>query len=103
MTQSTIPLVATPSQTLTVQLGAQSCQINVRQRRTGMFVDLLLIASPGKRTIFAGVKALDRNRLVREAYLDFTGDLFFVDTQGLTDPTYDGLGGRYQLYYDDSF
>lgn len=98
MTVSTIPLVATPSQTLSVQLGTQSCRVDVRQRRTGLFVDLYIQDVP----LFQGVKALDRNRLVRDAYLDFEGDLFFVDTQGTSDPTYDGLGGRYLFLWDDA-
>lgn len=98
MTQFVVPLVTMPFQTLTVQLGNQSCRLNIRQRRTGLFVDLYVSDVP----IFEGVKALDRNRLVREAYLNFTGDLFFVDTQGTTDPDYSGLGGRFLLYWDNS-
>lgn len=98
MTVSTIPLVATPSQTLSVQLGTQSCRIDVRQRRTGLFVDLYIQDVP----VFQGVLALDRNRLVRNEYLDFEGDLFFVDTEGTTDPTYSGLGGRYLFLWDDA-
>lgn len=98
MTISVIPLIATPSQTLNVQLGAQPCRINVRQRRTGLFVDLFVQDVP----IFQGVKALDRNRLVRDAYLGFTGDLFFVDTQGSDDPSYSGLGGRFIFVWDSA-
>lgn len=98
MTISVIPLIATPSQTLNVQLDAQSCRINVRQRRTGLFVDLFVQDAP----IFQGVKALDRNRLVRDAYLDFTGDLFFVDTQGNDDPDYSGLASRFLLVWDSA-
>lgn len=93
----TIPLVATPSQTLTVQLGGQSCRINVRQRRTGLFVDLYVRDVP----VFEGVKALDRCKLVRDAYLDFTGELFFADTQGTSDPDYTGLGGRFLFIWSD--
>jgi hypothetical protein len=93
----TIPLVAVPSQTLTVQLGAQSCRINVRQRRTGLFVDLYVRDAP----VFEGVKALDRCKLVRDAYLDFTGELFFADTQGTSDPDYTGLGGRFLFIWSD--
>lgn len=98
MTTLTIPLVATPSQVLTVQLGNQSCRISVRQRRTGLFVDLYVQDRP----IVLGVKALDRTKLVREDYLDFIGDLFFVDTQGKSDPSYDGLAARYVFIWDDA-
>ena len=92
-----IPLVPTPSQRLAVQLGSQSCRIDVRQRRTGLFVDLYIQDVP----VFQGVKALDRCRLVRDAYLGFTGDLYFADTQGTDDPTYQGLGGRFLFVWDD--
>lgn len=91
-----IPLAVVPFQTLTVQLGDQSCLLNVRQRRTGLFVDLYLF----DRAVFEGVKALDRNRLVRDAYLDFVGDLYFVDTQGTGDPDYTGLGDRFLFMWD---
>jgi len=37
--------------------------------------------------------------LVNDVYLGFSGDLEFVDTQGTDDPTFDGLGTRYQLVY----
>lgn len=93
----TIPLVATPSQTLNVQLGDQSCRIDVRQRRTGLFVDLYV----RDVAIFQGVKALDRCKLVREGYLDFTGELFFTDTHGNDDPDYTGLGDRFLLIWSD--
>ena len=97
MSRFAIPLLVTPSQTLTVQLGRQSCRIAVRQRRTGLFVDLYVQDVP----IVQGVKALDRVRIVRDAYLDFTGDLYFVDTQGTADPSFDGLGGRFLLLWED--
>ncbi len=37
--------------------------------------------------------------LVREAYLGFTGDLTFMDTEGGDDPYYTGLGSRWLLVY----
>ncbi len=96
MAQFIIPLISVPSQTLTVQLGAQPCRINIRQRRTGLFVDLYVQDVP----VFEGVKALNLNKLVRDGYLDFLGDLAFVDTQGTSDPDYTGLGGRFLLVWD---
>ena len=42
------------------------------------------------------------NKLVREAYLGFTGDLFFVDTQGNDNPDYTGLDGRFLFLWDDA-
>lgn len=93
-----IPLVAAPSQSLSVQLGQQSCRINVRQRRTGVFLDLYVQDVP----IVQGVKAIDRKYLVRAVYTGFIGDLFFVDQQGEENPQYEGLGTRWQLAWDDS-
>lgn len=97
MTNYTVPLAPVPSQTTTVQLGTQSCRIDVRQRRTGLFFDLYVQDQP----IVQGVKCLDRVRLVRNAYLGFTGELFFADTQGTSDPVYTGLGGRFILVWSD--
>jgi hypothetical protein len=98
MTTYKIPLVATPSQTLTVQLGQQSCRIDVRQRRTGLFVDLYVQDEP----ICLGVKALDRTRLVRGSYLGFVGDLYFTDLQGDSDPDYTGLADRFLFVWNDA-
>lgn len=98
MTIAAIPLVATPSQTLTVQLGDQPCRIDVRQRRSGLFVDLYVQDVP----IALGVKARNLVKLVRGKYLDFVGDLFFADTQGESDPDYTGLAGRFLFLWDDA-
>lgn len=98
MTILTVPLVVAPSQTLTVQLGQQACRLNVRQRRTGLFVDLYVQDAP----IVLGVKALDRVKMVRGEYLGFAGQLFFVDTQGHDAPDYSGFGSspRWLLLYE---
>jgi hypothetical protein len=94
MTQR-IPLVATPAQRLSVTLGTQRCTITVYQRSTGMYFDLYLAGVP----VTVGMICRDRVSLVRAAYASFVGRLAFIDTLGVTDPTYDGLGGRYQLVY----
>jgi hypothetical protein len=90
-----IPLVATPSQTLAVTLGNQSCVINVYQKRTGLYLDL----SVKNALIVGGVICRDRVWMVQDSYLGFVGDLGFVDTQGLSDPGYTGLGTRFQLIW----
>lgn len=97
MTTYAIPLTAVPSQIVAVQLGAQGCRITVRQRRTGLFVDLYV----NDVLIVGGMKAENLVRMVRDAYLGFTGDLFFADTQGTDDPDYTGLGGRFVFCWDD--
>lgn len=47
----------------------------------------------------AGMVCRDRVTLTRNTYGQFIGSLAFIDTQGTSDPTYDGLGDRYQLVY----
>ena len=90
-----IPLLAVPSQTLSVLLGEQNCQINVYQKSTGLFLDLAVY----NNVIVRAVRCLDRLRMVRTAYQGFVGDLAFADTQGYEDPAYTGLGARFLLLY----
>jgi len=90
-----IPLTATPSQTLSVLLAGQNCQIAVYQKTTGLYLDLSINDSPLK----VGILCHDRVELIRHAYLGFAGDLAFFDTQGTDDPQYSGLGARWQLVY----
>lgn len=90
-----IPIKAVPNQTVTVGLGGQACQINIRQTLYGLVVDLYV----SNVLVLAGALALDRNRIVRDGYLGFSGDLTFIDTQGTSDPTSTGLGARFRLAY----
>jgi len=90
-----IPLSATPSQSLSVVLAGQDCKINVYQRSTGIYLDLLVSNVP----IIQGNLCRDRSLMVRDSYLGFVGDLAFTDTQGLDDPVYSGLGSRFLLVY----
>jgi len=91
----TIPLQAVPSQSLSVLLASQNCQINVYQKSTGLFIDLSMNNSPVLTTVICR----DRVRLIRQSYHGFVGDLAFVDTQGKSDPDYAGLAGRFALAY----
>ena len=90
-----IPLQAIPAQSFNATLGGQSCQIALYQKGSDFFMDL----SIGAQVIRQGRMVRNATRLVRYAYLGFIGDLIMFDTQGQSDPTYDGLGTRYQLYY----
>ena len=56
----------------------------------------------GGAQVIAGRYCNDRVGLVRQAYLGFTGWLYFVDTQGGDDPYYTGLGSRYILVYESA-
>ena len=90
-----IPLQAIASQTFTIQLGNQNCSVSVYQKSTGLYFDLIL----NNIVIVQTMICLNLVGLVREEYQGFNGQLFFFDTQGTSDPTYDGLGIRYQLIY----
>jgi hypothetical protein len=90
-----VPLAAVPSQTLTVALGSQACLIVVYQKSSGFYMDLTV----ANRPIIRGVLCRDRTTVVRDAYRGFAGDLTFADLQGVSDPTYDALGSRYQLLW----
>ena len=93
----TIPIADVSSQTLSVQLGGQSCSISIYLKSTGLFCNL----SVANALIIGGVICQNVNRIVRDAYLGFVGDLVFLDTQGTDDPTTPGLGSRYFLVYLD--
>lgn len=90
-----IALQAVASQVLTVQLADQVCQITIRQKALGLFLDLAV----NNTTIVAGVICQNLNKIVRSIYLGFTGDLCFIDLQGTEDPVYTGLGSRFVLAY----
>ncbi|MDE2434742.1 MAG: hypothetical protein KGM49_00645 [Sphingomonadales bacterium] len=91
-----IPLIARPSQTVTVQLGTLNSRIKVYQKRTGLYLDLHV----NNRAVVLGVLCRDRVYLLRGIDPTFQGDLCFVDTQGLDDPVYSGLADRFQLLWN---
>lgn len=90
-----IPLAAVASQTLKVVLAQQNCVLNVYQKSTGLYLDVILEGD----TILAGVLTRDRVLCVRQSYLGFVGDLAFMDTQGTEDASFEGLGTRWVLMY----
>lgn len=90
-----IPLLPIPAQSMNVVLVDQSCTISLVQRGQDLFIDL----SVESRPVLSSVLCRDRVRLVRSAYLGFSGDLAIMDTQGKDDPQYTGLGARWQLVY----
>lgn len=90
-----IPLSATPSQKVTVNLNNQLCLIDVYQKFYGLFLDLYV----NDALIIGGVICQNHNRIVRDLYFGFVGDLGFINTQDTTDPYYTGLGDKYNLVY----
>jgi len=109
-----IPLSAVPSQTLSIVLDGQSCQIAVYQKQpivdeygvaAGLFFDLLVGGVP----IINTVRCLDRTRLLLDRqYLGVVGDFIFLDTTATeggpptfngAPPYYTGLGSQFVLLY----
>ena len=90
-----VPLNTLPNQTVAIQLNGQSCTLNVYQKSTGLFMDVLV----NDVLIIGGVLCENLNRIVRSAYLGFIGDFAFVDTQGSLDPYYASIGTRFYLLY----
>lgn len=93
-----VPLQAVPNQTLTVPLAGQSCDLNIYQKASGLYIDVLI----GDQPVILSVICENENRIVRDLYLGFVGDFMFFDTLGIDspqDPVYTGLGSRFQLIY----
>lgn len=92
-----IPLRALPSQELSVVLNNQNCVISVYTRADRLYFDLI----KDGENIVNGIVCLNQNKLVPYRCTGFDGQLFFVDSQGMQDPTFEGLGTRFVLLYDD--
>lgn len=90
-----IPLQAVPNQTVNAQLANQSVTIDVYQLATGLFCNVYL----SNTLVIGGVICQNLNRIIRDLYLGFVGDLTFIDNQGSADPVYTGLGSRFSLAY----
>lgn len=90
-----VPLLPVPSQTLSISLFNQTCQIDLRQLAYGLFMDLYV----DNALVIGGVICQNLNRIVRSLYLGFQGDFMFLDNQGSSDPQFAGLGTRYSLIY----
>lgn len=92
----TVPTQPVASQVFSVLLDNQQVRIRLRQLNTGLFMNL---ESEGEE-IIGLVVCQNLNRIVRNKYLGFIGDLVFLDSTGAgADPYYTGLGSRWQLIY----
>lgn len=90
-----VPLAVTPAQLLKVALSSSVVQVQLRQRSTGLYLDLW----QDKTRLCSGVLCQDRTWLVRDKALGLPGDFTFMDTEGTQDPDYTQLGTRYRLFY----
>jgi len=92
-----IPVQPVPSQQLQCVMNSQNVELAIYQNNYGLFVD---ITSNGA-VVSSCTLALNGVPLNPFSYSTFQGNLLFVDTQGVDDPTYTGLGSRFQLVYLD--
>jgi hypothetical protein len=90
-----IPIQPVPSQQVKVVLASQNCQIAIYQKVQGVFVDL----NSNGIDISVGVQAHNAVQLDPREYAGFAGNLMFIDTQGLEDPSFEGFGTRWFLIY----
>lgn len=90
-----VPIDPVASQKFTISLSNQACQIELTQRVTALYMNLFV----NDELVIGGVICRNQVRIVRDLYLGFSGDFFFNDTQGSSDPNYTGLGTRFTLVY----
>lgn len=91
-----IPLNPVPSQSLSVLLADQDISLTITQRDSAMYIDVY----KDDALVIGGVICQNENRIIRNAYLGFIGDLWFIDNTGAeADPYYSGLGARWSLAY----
>lgn len=109
-----VPLNPVPSQTLSITLGGQNCQIAVYQKQpyvdaygvaAGLFFDLTVNGVPIVNTELC----LDRTELLLDRrYLGVEGEFMFLDTLATeggpptfngSPPYYTGLGSQFVLLY----
>jgi hypothetical protein len=94
-----IPLQAVPSQTRKVVLDGQNFQILIYTKTVITEDQIFVDVNVDDVEINSGRIALNLVPLISRTYMGARGNLYFIDTQGLSDPIYTGLGTRYQLIY----
>lgn len=98
-----IPLIAVPSQDLEVTLNNQRIGLHIFQKTAPPFAlstALYMNVELNGDVILNGIICQNGNRIVRDDYLGFSGDLGFYDTTGLKrDPVWTGLGTEYILLW----
>lgn len=92
-----IPVQPVPSQQLQCVLNNQNVELSIYQNGQGMFVDI----TSNSQVVSTCIIALNGVPLNPFSYSTFLGNLLFIDTQGVSDPFYSGLGTRFQLIYLD--
>jgi hypothetical protein len=94
-----IPVQAVASQQLNANLGGQQVTLNIYTRGAYGYENVYMDVYSNGSLVVPGVLCQNGNEIIRNAYLGFTGDFVFWDTQGTDDPQYAGLGTRWVLAY----
>lgn len=90
-----IQLKPVASQYVSVVVGGQQCSFSIYQKLDGLYFDLTVNGV----TICNTRRIRNDVPLLRKSYFNVVGDFIMIDLQGASDPTFDGLGTRYQLLY----
>lgn len=103
-----VPLSATASQTLSINLGGQPCQIALQTLGLGQDAHLYFSLSVSGSPIVTNRVCRNLQLLLADAqYYGFQGGFMFVDNQAVVgqelqtgvDPFYQGLGTQFELVY----
>lgn len=98
-----IPVERLPAQDLSVIVGGQVVDIRLMQKVAPPFMISQALYANVKLfgvDIVKGVICQNGNRLIRDQYFGFQGDLGFYDTTGQKrDPYWTGLGTDFQLVW----
>lgn len=98
MTTQVVPLDPVPSQSLSISLAGQNCEITLTTMATGLYFTL---TADGVSICINMICRNVAQLLLDRGYLGFVGDFAFVDVQADADPDYAGLGSRWFLLYND--
>ena len=90
-----IPLSPVPAQSLKVKLDGQNCEIRIYYRFGSTYLDLICNGAE----IQKGAICRNRDYIITIAQSNFSGNLFFLDMLGASDPLYNGFGERWRLFY----
>lgn len=90
-----IPLQPQAAQSLKVVLDEQACEIQIRERLGLLYMSMVVDGVES----WNNYVCYDRQNIKPFAYMPFKGGLYFIDTEGNTDPVYTGLNTRYFLIY----
>lgn len=95
MTYALIALQPQANQAFSCSLDGKLAQITLETTDYGLFATVIYNGA----AVATSRACLDRTDINAARYLGLPQALFFADTQGQSDPTFDGFGTRYQLCY----